>query len=68
MSRELLLPLELTRPPRCPGSGEWPHRNYKGRAECQICGKRFAPKLDGRVRRHPAQIKYLPVRVVDIPD
>jgi len=68
VTRELLLPLVLAKPGDCPGSRVPPRRNWRGRAECAVCRKRFAIKLDGTVRTHPEKPKFLPVKGIDIPD
>lgn len=39
---------------RCPGSDKPPARTYWGHAYCQLCGKRWAVKSNGMVRRHSA--------------
>ena len=68
VTRELLLPLELAQVARCGGSGRPPRRVWKGRAECHVCGKRFALQLSGLVRRHAEKRRFLPVVGVGIPD
>lgn len=68
MTAELLLPLELTRPDRCTGSDSPPWRTSRGRAVCDVCGKRFALRTDGMVRRHAEAPRFLPVRTVDKPE
>ena len=45
-----------------------PWRTFKGRAECAVCRRRYAPKLDGRVRRHPTADVFLPVKHIDKPE
>ncbi|ABD58205.1 hypothetical protein PBI_COOPER_88 [Mycobacterium phage Cooper] len=37
---------------RCPGSGKAPARTFRGHAYCAVCGKHWAERADGMVRRH----------------
>uniref|UniRef100_A0AB39AKS4 C2H2-type domain-containing protein n=1 Tax=Mycolicibacterium phage phi1_186018 TaxID=3236641 RepID=A0AB39AKS4_9CAUD len=37
---------------RCSGSDKAPARTFRGHAYCAACGRRFAVKANGMVRRH----------------
>ncbi|QNJ56159.1 hypothetical protein KNV18_gp80 [Mycobacterium phage Heath] len=41
---------------RCSGSDKAPARTFRGHAYCAACGRRFAEKANGMVRRHSAKL------------